>query len=118
MYKQVTCGLPSFHTSQQFIHFYLCLQAAKWYQKAADGGHPTATYNLAVFYAHGWGGLEASTGKARELLKAAAALGQSDAAAALGISKETLPPSSIPGLYYFYFNSFIPFTVDKASFFF
>lgn len=69
-------------------------EAAKWYQKAADGNHPNATYNLAVFYAHGWGGLEADTKKTKKLLKKAAALGQPDAVAALGLSptKSSHPP--------------------------
>ncbi|XP_054282477.1 uncharacterized protein LOC128999815 isoform X1 [Macrosteles quadrilineatus] len=58
-------------------------QAAEWYKIAADQGHPTATYNLGVFYAHGWGGLNADIDTARRLFTKAAQLGQPDAIAAL-----------------------------------
>lgn len=60
-------------------------QAAQWYKVASDQGHATAMYNLGVFYAHGWGGLEASSVEARKLFVKAAKLGQADAQAALDI---------------------------------
>lgn len=50
---------------------------------ASDQGHATAMYNLGVFYAHGWGGLEASAAEAHKLFVKAAKLGQADAQAAL-----------------------------------
>lgn len=54
-------------------------------------------YNLGVFYAHGWGGLEASSEKAKQWLEAAANLGQENALAALGRTKDGSPPASPPG---------------------
>lgn len=65
------------------------MQAAEWYQVASDLGHATAMYNLGVFYAHGWGGLEASSAEARKLFVKAAKLGQADAQAALDIHQDT-----------------------------
>lgn len=59
------------------------LQAAEWYQLASERGHPTAMYNLGVFYAHGWGGLKANVSRARHLFQQAAHLGQVDAQAAV-----------------------------------
>lgn len=54
-------------------------QAAKLYQKASDLGHATAMFNLGVFHVHGWGGVEMSQRRAKELFRAAADLGQEDA---------------------------------------
>jgi len=62
-------------------------QAADWYKIAAEQGHATAMYNLGVFYAHGWGGLQADINSAKKLFVQAAKLGQPDAVAAL--EKET-----------------------------
>ncbi|CAH1406262.1 unnamed protein product [Nezara viridula] len=73
-------------------------EAAKWYKKAAEKGHATAMYNLGVFYAHGWGGLEASNEKAKQWLEAAANLGQENALAALGRTKDGSPPASPPAI--------------------
>lgn len=66
-------------------------QAAEWYKKAAELGHAGAMYNLAVFYAHGWGGLEADPIRARQLLVMAAKKGQPDAMAALGYPGQASP---------------------------
>ena len=42
-------------------------------------GNASATYNLAVFYAHGIGGLKPDRGKALKLLRSAVALGEPNA---------------------------------------
>ncbi|XP_039289580.1 uncharacterized protein DDB_G0271670 [Nilaparvata lugens] len=63
-------------------------QAAQCYQKASDLGHPTAMYNLGVFYAHGWGGLVADSTHARKLFTRAAMLGQREAQAALNLKPQ------------------------------
>lgn len=68
---------------------------------AADKGHATAKYNLGVFYAHGWGGLEASNITARKLFEEAAALGQPDAKAALGLDSKTKDAPLLSGMYQF-----------------
>lgn len=65
-------------------------QAAHWYKLASDMGHPTATYNLGVFYAHGWGGLKADSRRAKQLFLSAAAHGQPEAQAALNLCKENV----------------------------
>jgi TPR repeat protein len=46
---------------------------------ASDQGNASATYNLAVFYAHGIGGLKTDRGKALKLLESAVALGEPNA---------------------------------------
>ncbi|RZF46427.1 hypothetical protein LSTR_LSTR012502 [Laodelphax striatellus] len=74
-------------------------QAAHWYQKASDLGHPIAMYNLGVFYAHGWGGLVANSTHARNLFTRAAKLGQAEAQAALDLkasSRTTEQPPNAP----------------------
>uniref|UniRef100_A0A1B6I4Q3 Uncharacterized protein n=1 Tax=Homalodisca liturata TaxID=320908 RepID=A0A1B6I4Q3_9HEMI len=58
-------------------------KAAEWYTIASNQGHATAMYNLGVFYAHGWGGLQANIETAKHLFGKAAKLGQPDAKAAL-----------------------------------
>ena len=61
------------------IHNYDVLQAAKCYRAASDQGNASATYNLAVFYAHGYGGLKPDRDKAIQLLESAVALGEPNA---------------------------------------
>ncbi|XP_075228419.1 uncharacterized protein LOC142328485 [Lycorma delicatula] len=65
-------------------------QAAHWYQVASEMGHPAATYNLGVFYAHGWGGLDADSRQAKKLFITAAALGQPEAQAALNLQTKNV----------------------------
>jgi len=45
-------------------------------------------FNLGMFHAHGWGGVEVSSQKAKELFKAAANLGQDDAVKFLNLGNK------------------------------
>ncbi|KAK9505438.1 hypothetical protein O3M35_009499 [Rhynocoris fuscipes] len=91
-YNLAQCYEMGIGTKQDFV------QAAKWYQVAADNGHATAMYNLGVFYAHGWGGLTASSETARKLFEQAAEKGQVDAKAALGLDRKNKDPPFFTGM--------------------
>ncbi|KAL1115591.1 hypothetical protein AAG570_005881 [Ranatra chinensis] len=83
-YNLAQCYELGLGTKQDFT------QAAEWYRRGSELGHPTSKYNLGVFYAHGWGGLEANKVQAKRLIEEAARLGQPDALEALGVPH---PPS-------------------------
>ena len=58
--------------------------ALEWYHKAADAGNATALYNIAVYYAYGFGGLKADKAAAVEWYRKAANAGNLDAMNMMG----------------------------------
>ena len=63
--------------------------AIQWYKKAAAIDHPLATHQLATFYAHGVGGLEANQTLALDLYHAAAALDAPESHYEIGVYYNT-----------------------------
>lgn len=59
-------------------------KASYWHKKAADQGHPTSQYNLAIMYLNGYG-VEMNKEKAVEYYQKAANQGDSDSQLQLGI---------------------------------
>lgn len=70
---------------------YVTLQAMELYRSAAVKNHPSAMYNLAVFYGQGRGGLTRDIVTATELMRVAAAQGQKEAISAMKSFKKPTP---------------------------
>ena len=70
-------------------------EAAKWFQKSAQAGHPKAQYRLGLLYEQGTG-VEKDAAKAFEWFTKAAAQGDPDAAKKLGKSPGSNPAASNP----------------------
>ena len=64
-------------------------EAAMWYQKAAEQGHPDALESLGQMYRYGTGGLEKDVNKAVALLQEAADKGCISAYNLLGLMYNT-----------------------------
>ena len=54
-------------------------EAVRWYKRAANQDYASAQYNLGVFYQNGWGGLDESDAKAKDLYRKACDNGKESA---------------------------------------
>lgn len=76
---------------RNFLLIHESFQAMELYRSAAVKNHPSAMYNLAVFYGQGRGGLTRDVVTANDLLRVAAAQGQKEAISALKTIKKPSP---------------------------